>query len=87
MLPEIATTIVPAYLDGLAAEGITGIGRRGARRVRHRGLLRSGFDCFLYDLIGREDAGDRHTFDERVLCASSPGSTTTPSPPRRGSYG
>ena len=32
-------------------------------------LLRSGFDSFLFDLIGSDDPADRHTFDERVaLC-------------------
>ncbi len=70
MLGQIATLIVPAYLDGLAAEGITGIDDAVRDAYATSALLRSGFDSFLYDLIGSEDPGDRHTFDERVaLCA------------------
>ena len=39
------------------------------RRVRHLRAVRSGFDSFLYGLIGSDDAADRHAFDERVaLC-------------------
>ena len=29
-------------------------------------MIRSGFDSFLFDLIGSKDPADRHVFDERV---------------------
>ena len=65
-LPEIAATIVPAYLDGLAAEGVTGQDDAVRDGFATSVLLRSGFDGFLFDLIGSERAEDRHAFDERV---------------------
>ncbi|MGZ5400409.1 MAG: phosphotransferase [Nocardioides sp.] len=66
MLPEIAATIVPAYLAGLAQEGVTGQGEAVRDAFATSVMLRSGFDGFLYDLVGSESEEDRHAFDERV---------------------
>ena len=69
MLPEIAATILPAYLHGLAEEGITGQDDAVQDAFATSVMLRSGFDGFLYDLIGSESADDRLAFDERVALA------------------
>lgn len=63
-LPEIAAVIVPAYVGGLEAEGVTGKGTEVSAAFAISALLRSGIDGFRYDLLGHED--DRHAFDERV---------------------
>ena len=69
LLPRIAEVIVPAYLEGLAAEGVTGQDDAVRDTFATATLLRSGFDSFLYDLLGSDDERDRHRFDERVaLC-------------------
>jgi hypothetical protein len=69
MLPAIAERILTAYVDGLAAEGLTGLDDDVRDAFTTSVLLRSGFDSFLFDLIGSDDPADRHTFDERVaLC-------------------
>ena len=65
-LPEIAAAIVPAYLDGLAAEGVTGLDHDVRDGFATSVMLRSGFDGFLFDLIGSEADDHHHTFDERV---------------------
>jgi len=67
MLPEIAATIVPAYLEGLALEAVTGQDDAVRDGFATGVMLRSGFDGFLYDLIDSESDEDRHAFDERVL--------------------
>lgn len=64
-VPEIAATILPAYVAGLAAEGITGHDAVRDAFVTSA-LVRTGFDTFLYDLAGSEEESDRHAFDERV---------------------
>ena len=69
MLPAIADRILTAYVDALAAEGLTGLDDDVRDAFTTSVLLRSGFDSFLFDLIGSDDPADRHTFDERVaLC-------------------
>ena len=69
MLGGIAERIVPAYVAGLEAEGITGAADAAVDAFVTSALVRSGFDSFLYGLIGSDDADDRHAFDERVaLC-------------------
>ena len=61
--------ILTAYVDALAAEGLTGLDDDVRDAFTTSVLLRSGFDSFLFDLIGSDDPADRHTFDERVaLC-------------------
>ncbi|MEU4689055.1 hypothetical protein [Actinoplanes sp. NPDC023714] len=66
-MPEISAVIVPAYLGGLAAEGApTGDAPAGFAVAA---LLRSGFDGFRYDLLGREDEESRRLFAERVTMA------------------
>ena len=68
-LGRIADRIVPAYVAGLEAEGITDAADAVRDAFVTSALVRSGFDSFLYDLVGSEDPADRHTFDERVaLC-------------------
>ncbi len=66
MLPAIAERILAAYVDGLAAEGITGIDDDVRDAFTTSVLLRSGFDSFLFELIGSDDPADRHAFDERL---------------------
>jgi len=70
MLPAIADVIVPAYLEGLAVEGVTGEDDAVRRSFALATMLRSGFDSMLYDLIGSDDPADRHTFAERVALTS-----------------
>lgn len=68
LLPAIADVILPAYVDGLSAEGID----CDIDDVRYAFagylLIRSGFDGFLYTLLGHDvdDVAARQVFDERV---------------------
>lgn len=64
-LPDIAAAILPAYLDGVRAEGLDVPDDVIAEAFASSALLRSGFDGFLYDLLDRGD-GARYAFDERV---------------------
>jgi len=64
-LPDIAAAILPAYLDGVRAEGLDVPDDVIAEAFASSALLRSGFDGFLYDLLDRGD-GARSAFDERV---------------------
>ena len=68
-LPEIAAGILPAYVAGLEEEGVTVQDDAVRDAFTTSVMLRSGFDCFLYDLIGSDSAEDRHAFDERVALA------------------
>lgn len=65
-LAQVAAVILPAYLAGLAQEGMTGLDEDVRDAFVTSVLLRSGFDGFLLDLLGSEDAAKRHAFDERV---------------------
>ncbi len=68
-LPAIAARIVPAYVDGLRAEGDATSEADVREGFVISALLRSGFDSFLYDLIGQPSDENAHTFAERVaLC-------------------
>jgi hypothetical protein len=70
-LPAIADVILPAYVEWLAAEGIDA----SIDDVRYAFagylLIRSGFDGFLYTLLGHEveDVAARQEFDDRVELA------------------
>ncbi|GIE97537.1 hypothetical protein [Paractinoplanes rishiriensis] len=66
MLPKVSDVILPSYLRGLADEGVDGMDERVRDGFTTSVLLRSGFDGFLYDLLGRDDEESRHAFDERV---------------------
>lgn len=66
MLPEIAARVVPAYLDGLAAEGVTGLDDDVRDAFATSVMLRSGFDGLLLETIGSDEPGARHAFDERL---------------------
>jgi hypothetical protein len=66
-LAKVAELIVPAYLRGLAADGVTGVDTEVHDGYATSVLVRSGFDGFRYDLLGQDDA--RHEFDERVALA------------------
>ncbi len=66
-LPDIAARIVPAYLDGLAAEGITGLDDDVRDGFATSVMLRSGFDSLLLETIGDDRPGTRHAFDERLV--------------------
>jgi hypothetical protein len=67
-LPGIADVILPAYVDGLAAQGIDA----DIEDVRYAFagylLIRSGFDGFLYTLMSHDvdDQAARQAFDDRV---------------------
>ncbi len=66
LLGGIAARILPAYVSGLEAEGLAGHADSVRSAFVTSVLLRSGFDSFVYDLLGSSGAGDRHAFDERV---------------------
>ena len=57
MLGGIAERIVPAYVAGLEAEGIHGAADAAVDAFVTSALVRSGFDSFLYGLIGSDDDG------------------------------
>ena len=65
-VPEIAAAIVPAYVEGLHAEGIEDQDAAVRDAFATGVLLRSGFDGFLLELLDSADNGQRHAFDERV---------------------
>jgi hypothetical protein len=66
MLPDIAERIVPAYLAGLAMEGVTGLDDEVRDGFVTSVMLRSGFDGLLLETIGSEVDGARQAFDERL---------------------
>jgi len=67
-LPGIADTILPAYVDGLRAEGWTGDPDEVGWAFAATTLLRSGFDGFRYELLSSpvDDAAARAEFDSRI---------------------
>lgn len=70
-LGEIAEVIVPAYLEGLAAEALTvpppdDLATQVRAAYATSAMLRSGFDGLRYDLLDSDAAGARHSFDERI---------------------
>ncbi|GAA2616197.1 hypothetical protein [Paractinoplanes durhamensis] len=69
MLPQVSDVIVPAYLRGLAAEGVAGADAQVRDGFATSVLLRSGFDGFRYDLLGRDDELSRTAFTERLTMA------------------
>jgi hypothetical protein len=69
-MPAVSETILPAYVQGLAAEGVTGREDEVRAGFAISVLLRSGFDGFRYELLERvDDEAARHAFDERVAMA------------------
>jgi hypothetical protein len=67
-LPGVADAILPAYVEGLRAEGWTGDPDEIAWAFAATTLLRSGFDGFRYELLSApvDDAATRAEFDERI---------------------
>ena len=65
-MPDIVSAIVPAYQDGLAAEGISDQDEAAYDGFVTSLMVRSGFDSFLFDLIDSDEPAERHAFDERV---------------------
>jgi hypothetical protein len=67
-LPAIADVILPAYVEGLAAEGIDAHIEDIRYAFAGYLLIRSGFDGFLYTLLGHDvnDLAARQAFDDRV---------------------
>lgn len=67
-MAAVADAIVPAYPDGLAAEGITGVDQQVVDAFRTATMLRSGFDSMRYDLLSGpvDDPATRAVFDERL---------------------
>ena len=67
-LPEIAATIVPAYLGGVRAAGLDVDESEVREAFATSVLLRSGFDGFRYDLLAAPPSEiAKHAFEERVL--------------------
>lgn len=70
-LGEIAGLIVPAYLEGMAAEGLAvptpdDLAAQVRSAYATSVMLRSGFDGLRYDLLDSDASGARHSFDERI---------------------
>ena len=67
-LPGIADAVVPAYVEGLAAEGVHETPAAVREAFATSALLRSGFDGFLYGELDDTRAGDQPTpaFRQRV---------------------
>jgi len=67
-LPGVADAILPAYVEGLRAEGWTGDPDEIAWAFAATTLLRSGFDGFRYELLSApvEDPAARAQFDEWI---------------------
>ena len=67
-LPRIAATIVPAYVAGLAEEGVVEDERTIRDAFATSALLRSGFDGFLYGELASADASSppSATFTQRL---------------------
>lgn len=65
-LPEIAAAIVPAYLEGLAAEGLVADEGEVRWAFAAATLLRSGYDGFRHDLLDRGGEHARHHCEERI---------------------
>lgn len=65
-LPEVTAAVEPAYVAGLADEGVTGVDDVVHEAFTTSTMLRSGFDGFLWDLLGPADPATRHAFDERI---------------------
>jgi hypothetical protein len=70
-LPDVADAILPAYVEGLRAEGWTGDRDEVECAFAATTLLRSGFDGFRYELLSApvEDEAARAQFDERIEMA------------------
>lgn len=65
-LPGIAGRILSSYLRGLHDEGVTDHDEAVHDSFVTVSMLRSGFDSLLYELLGSDEAGARHAFDERI---------------------
>ncbi len=65
-VPEVAAAILPAYVEGLQAEGIQDQDAAVRDAFATSVMLRSGFDGFLLELLDGADDAQRHAFDERV---------------------
>lgn len=70
-MAEVADTILPAYVEGLRAEGWHGEPADVRFGFAVSTLLRSGFDGFRYDLLDRpvDDHEARAEFEQRVELA------------------
>ena len=68
-IPEIAAAIVPAYVEGLHAEGIRDQDAAVMDAFVTGVMLRSGFDGFLLELLEESAADQRAAFDERIELA------------------
>ncbi|PUA79046.1 aminoglycoside phosphotransferase [Nocardioides currus] len=67
-MPAIAATIVPAYVEGLAAEGLTTGLETVPEAFATSALLRSGFDGFLYGELAHAAPADAPSasFTQRI---------------------
>ncbi|MFY0408233.1 hypothetical protein [Solicola sp. PLA-1-18] len=70
-LPGIAAAVVPAYVDGVRAEGVAASPDEIADGFATSTLLRSGFDGFLLDELAdaRPDAPPSPSFTQRIELA------------------
>ena len=65
-IPEIAAAIVPAYVEGLRAEGVHDQDAAARDAFVTGVMLRSGFDGFLLELLEESADDQRPAFDERI---------------------
>lgn len=65
-LPAVTAAVEPAYLAGLADEGVVGVDAQVHEAFSTSTMLRSGFDGLRLDLLGPADPADRAAFDQRI---------------------
>ncbi|MEH3075101.1 MAG: hypothetical protein PGN11_00240 [Quadrisphaera sp.] len=69
-LPGVVAVVVPAYLDGLAAEGVRVPERDVRWAFAASALLRSGLDAVPYHLVGSGEAGAGALVAERLALSA-----------------
>lgn len=65
-LPEVASAVVPAYLEGVRAEGVDAPEDEIRDGFATSALLRSGFDGLRHDLLGSDEDSARTEVAERL---------------------
>ncbi|WP_392543053.1 hypothetical protein [Oryzobacter telluris] len=65
-LPEVVSMVEPAYVAGLADEGLTGAADVVHEAFTTSAMVRSGFDGLRLELLADADPAHRASFDQRV---------------------
>ena len=65
-LPDLTAVVEPAYVAGLADEGLTGLDAVVHEAFTITSMIRSGFDGLRLDLLATSAPQDRAAFDQRV---------------------